>query len=125
MIFKLPDKWTVHERESWWSITSPNSYTRTWTANAETTQCAIGVEPSSIYQVLDRAVVGSEPWNSDHSRLPRVYHVGRSGTLDSERPRAELGSGPANSVGNADGNSESYLVNGSSPMETGKVQILN
>jgi|KBSMisStandDraft_5_1062788.scaffolds.fasta_scaffold01136_10 hypothetical protein len=55
-------------------------------ANAETTQCAIGVEPSSIYQVPDRAVVGSEPWNSDHSRLPRVYHVGRSGTLDSEQP---------------------------------------
>jgi hypothetical protein len=81
--------------EVWWSVTLPLTDTLTRrTANAETTQCAVGGEPSSIYQVLDargRVYRGTPA-------LPTTQECttnGWSGTLESERPRAELGSGPA------------------------------
>jgi hypothetical protein len=70
--------------EVWWSVTLPLTDTLTRrTANAETTQCAVGGEPSSIYQVLDargRVYRGTPalPTTKSVPRTAGVVHWSRS-----------------------------------------------
>ena len=53
-MIEILGKWTVQRAVVWWSVTLPLTDTLTrWTANADSTQCTVGEEPSSIYQVLD------------------------------------------------------------------------